>query len=177
MGVILKILGRLPVRQDCDRWRDASEAHIRSDLQRASNEASGQKTKRKSKCYFAAAPWQRKGRKGKRFPPAEHADLRRFVSDCFRCALHSFDHFACRGPHFRDFLGGQLLARLSQLEVIFAFFLMQILQFPHELKDFASKVRLAQTYPLPQLARQTAAAGAGIDGPLGAGQVCGHSND
>jgi hypothetical protein len=29
-----------------NRWRDASEAHIRSDLQRASNEASGSKDQR-----------------------------------------------------------------------------------------------------------------------------------
>src|SRR5258708_1981597 len=33
-------------RRILDHWRDPSEAHIRSDLQRASNEASGSKDKR-----------------------------------------------------------------------------------------------------------------------------------
>jgi hypothetical protein len=33
-------------RRILNRWRDASEAHIRSDLQRASNEASGSKDQR-----------------------------------------------------------------------------------------------------------------------------------
>ena len=33
-------------RRILDRWQGASEAHIRSDLQRASNEASGPKDKR-----------------------------------------------------------------------------------------------------------------------------------
>jgi hypothetical protein len=33
-------------RRILDRWQGASEAHIRSDLQRASNDASGSKDKR-----------------------------------------------------------------------------------------------------------------------------------
>jgi hypothetical protein len=33
-------------RRDLDLWRDASEAHIRSDLSRASNEARGPKNQR-----------------------------------------------------------------------------------------------------------------------------------
>jgi hypothetical protein len=35
-------------RRILDRWRDASEAHIRSDLQRASNKADGSKDQRMS---------------------------------------------------------------------------------------------------------------------------------
>jgi hypothetical protein len=42
------------ITQQVTRWLNligASEAHIRGDLQRASNEANGQKTKRKCSCY------------------------------------------------------------------------------------------------------------------------------
>ena len=36
----------LKARRDLDLWRDASEAHIRSDLKRASNEARSPKNQR-----------------------------------------------------------------------------------------------------------------------------------
>jgi hypothetical protein len=42
----MSIQDEAKARRILDRWRDASETHIRSDLQRASNEAGGPKDKR-----------------------------------------------------------------------------------------------------------------------------------
>jgi hypothetical protein len=42
----MSVQDKTKARRILARWRGASEAHIRSDLQRASNEASGPKDKR-----------------------------------------------------------------------------------------------------------------------------------
>jgi hypothetical protein len=55
LGLAKKQLERL-WRRDFGRWQGASGAHIRMDLQRASNAASGQKTKPECSSYFFASP-------------------------------------------------------------------------------------------------------------------------
>jgi len=49
-------------RRILDRWQGASEAHIRGDLQRASNAASGSKDKRIS--LILKAIWNKHGKRG-----------------------------------------------------------------------------------------------------------------